>query len=52
MMIIEISSIAIQLNLKAIKNSHISVLPLDGCVSAPECMIIAPVRVVVIRRIP
>ncbi len=53
-MMIEISSIAIQLNLKVIKKSHISVLSLGGRgrLSALECMTIAAIRMAVIHRIP
>ena len=51
---IEIGSIAIQLNRKAIKNLHISVLPPDGRVrvSAPASMTDTAVRIAVINRIP
>lgn len=54
MTIIEIGSITIQLNRKAIKNLHISVLPPDGRVraSVPEYMTDAAMRMAVIRRIP
>ena len=51
---IEIGSIAMQLNRKAIKNLHISVLPPDGRVrvSAPEAMTETAIRMAVINRIP
>lgn len=51
---IEIGSIALQLNRKAIKNLHISVLPPDGRVrvSAPEKMTDTAIRTAVISRIP
>jgi predicted metal-dependent hydrolase len=54
MAMIEIGSIAMQLNRKAIKNLHISVLPPDGRVrvSAPEAMTDTAVRMAVISRIP
>lgn len=54
MVMIEIGSIAMQLNRKAIKNLHISVLPPDGRVrvSAPEAMTDTAVRMAVIGRIP
>lgn len=54
MVMIEIGSIAMQLNRKAIKNLHISVLPPDGRVrvSAPEAMTDTAVRMAVISRIP
>lgn len=54
MTIIEIGSITIQLNRKAIKNLHICVLPPDGRVraSVPEYMTDAAMRMAVIRRIP
>lgn len=54
MAMIEIGSIAMQLNRKAIKNLHISVLPPDGKVrvSAPETMTDTAVRMAVISRIP
>lgn len=54
MTIIEIGSITIQLNRKAIKNLHISVLPPDGRVraSVPEYMTDTAMRMAVIRRIP
>ncbi|MFQ1042467.1 M48 family metallopeptidase [Gilliamella sp. CG16] len=54
MTIIEIGSITIQLNRKAIKNLHISVLPPDGRVraSVPEYMTDVAMRMAVIRRIP
>ncbi|PIE42674.1 MAG: metal-dependent hydrolase, partial [Gammaproteobacteria bacterium] len=51
---IEMGSIVMQLNRKAIKNLHISVLPPDGRVriSAPEYMTETAIRMAVIRRIP
>ena len=51
---LEIGSITLQLNRKAIKNLHISVLPPDGRVrvSAPEKMTDTAVRMAVISRIP
>lgn len=51
---IEIGSITLQLNRKAIKNLHISVLPPDGRVrvSAPSAMTDTAVRMAVIGRIP
>lgn len=51
---IEIGSIVMQLNRKAIKNLHISVLPPDGRVrvSAPEAMTDTAIRMAVISRIP
>ncbi|MCX2781099.1 M48 family metallopeptidase [Microbulbifer thermotolerans] len=51
---IEIGSIAMQLNRKAIKHLHISVLPPDGRVriSAPETMTDTAIRMAVISRIP
>ncbi|EGR1308647.1 M48 family peptidase [Vibrio cholerae] len=51
---IEVGSITIQLNRKAIKNLHISVLPPDGRVrvSAPESMTETAIRMAVISRIP
>lgn len=54
MVMIEIGSIAMQLNRKAIKNLHISVLPPDGRVrvSAPESMTETAIRMAVISRIP
>lgn len=54
MTIIEIGSITIHLNRKAIKNLHISVLPPDGRVraSVPEYMTDTAIRMAVIRRIP
>lgn len=54
MPVIEIGSIAIQLNRKPIKNLHISVLPPSGLVrvSAPESMTDTAVRMAVISRIP
>ena len=54
MAMIEIGSIAIQLNRKPIKNLHISVLPPDGRVrvSAPDSMTDTAIRMAVISRIP
>jgi predicted metal-dependent hydrolase len=54
MAMIEIGSIAIQLNRKTIRNLHISVLPPDGRVrvSAPESMTDTAIRMAVISRIP
>lgn len=54
MAMIEIGSIAMQLNRKTIKNLHISVLPPDGRVrvSAPESMTETAIRMAVISRIP
>jgi len=51
---VEIGSIMMQLNRKAIKNLHISVLPPDGRVrvSAPESMTETAIRMAVISRIP
>ncbi|EGR4076411.1 M48 family metallopeptidase [Vibrio cholerae] len=51
---VEIGSITMQLNRKAIKNLHISVLPPDGRVrvSAPESMTETAIRMAVISRIP
>lgn len=51
---IEIGSISMQLNRKAIKHLHISVLPPDGRVriSAPEAMTDTAIRMAVISRIP
>lgn len=51
---VEIGSITLQLNRKAIKNLHISVLPPDGRVrvSAPESMTETTIRMAVISRIP
>lgn len=51
---IEIGSIVMQLNRKAIKNLHISVLPPDGRVrvAAPESMTNTAIRMAVISRIP
>lgn len=50
----EIGSIAMQINRKAIKHLHISVLPPDGRVrvSAPETMSDTAIRMAVISRIP
>lgn len=54
MEVIEIGSIPIQLNRKAIKNLHISVLPPDGKVrvSAPAAMTDTAIRMAVVKRIP
>tara|TARA_R110001599_G_scaffold350254_2_gene580029 strand:+ start:12507 stop:13220 length:714 start_codon:yes stop_codon:yes gene_type:complete len=54
MAMIEIGSMAMQLNRKAIKNLHISVLPPDGRVrvAAPESMTDTAIRMAVISRIP
>ncbi len=54
MTIMDIGPIAVQLNRKAIKNLHISVLPPDGRVrvSAPEAMTDTAIRTAVINRIP
>ena len=51
---IELGSMTMQLNRKAIKNLHISVLPPDGRVrvSAPEYMTETAIRMAVISRIP
>ncbi|WP_054113034.1 M48 family metallopeptidase [Marinagarivorans algicola] len=51
---VEIGAITMQLNRKAIKNLHISVLPPDGRVrvSAPESMTETAIRMAVISRIP
>jgi predicted metal-dependent hydrolase len=51
---VEIGSITMQLNRKAIKNLHISVLPPDGRVrvSAPESMTETAIRMAVISGIP
>ncbi|GAB2197875.1 M48 family metallopeptidase [Sessilibacter sp. MAH4] len=51
---VEIGSITMQLNRKAIKNLHISVLPPDGRVrvSAPESMTETAIRMAVVSRIP
>lgn len=51
---VEIASITMQLNRKAIKNLHISVLPPDGRVrvSVPQAMTDTAVRMAVISRIP
>ncbi len=50
----QIGSLSLQLNRKAIKNLHISVLPPDGRirVSAPEQMTDTAIRMAVISRIP
>ena len=54
MPLIEIGAIPIQLQRKAIKNLHISVLPPDGRVrvSAPKLMTDTAIRMAVISRIP
>ena len=54
MELLQIGSIEMQLNRKAIKNLHISVLPPDGRVriSAPERMTDTAIRMAVISRIP
>jgi predicted metal-dependent hydrolase len=51
---VQIGSLTLQLNRKAIKNLHISVLPPDGRirVSAPEQMTDTAIRMAVISRIP
>lgn len=51
---VQIGSLSLQLNRKAIKNLHISVLPPDGRirVSAPEQMTDTAIRMAVISRIP
>jgi predicted metal-dependent hydrolase len=51
---LEIGPITMQLNRKAIKNLHISVLPPDGRVrvSAPESMTETAIRMAVISRLP
>jgi predicted metal-dependent hydrolase len=50
----QIGSLSLQLNRKAIKNLHISVLPPDGRirVAAPEQMTDTAIRMAVISRIP
>ena len=50
----QIGPLTFQLNRKAIKNLHISVLPPDGLVriSAPEKMTETAIRMAVISRIP
>lgn len=54
MAIVDIGSISVQLNRKAIKNLHISVLPPDGRVrvSAPNAMTDNAIRRAVVSRIP
>lgn len=54
MPLVQIGSLSLQLNRKAIKNLHISVLPPDGRirVSAPENMTDTAIRMAVISRIP
>ena len=54
MAVLEIGSIVLELNRKAIKNLHISVLPPDGKVrvSAPLGMTETAIRMAVISRIP
>jgi predicted metal-dependent hydrolase len=51
---LQIGSLSLQLNRKAIKNLHISVLPPDGRirVSAPEQMTDTAIRMAVVSRIP
>ncbi len=51
---VQIGSLSLQLNRKAIKNLHISVLPPDGRirVSAPEHMTDTAIRMAVVSRIP
>lgn len=51
---VQIGSLSLQLNRKAIKNLHISVLPPDGRVrvSAPEQMTDIAIRMAVVSRIP
>ncbi|MCQ8105306.1 M48 family metallopeptidase [Methylomonas sp. SURF-2] len=51
---VKIGSLSLQLNRKAIKNLHISVLPPDGRirVSAPEKMTDTAIRMAVVSRIP
>ena len=51
---VEIGSLSLQLNRKAIKNLHISVLPPDGRVrvSAPEHMTETAIRTAIISRMP
>jgi predicted metal-dependent hydrolase len=51
---VQIGSLSLQLNRKAIKNLHISVLPPDGRirVSAPEQMTDTAIRMAVVSRIP
>lgn len=54
MALIQIGTVELQLNRKAIKNLHISVLPPEGRVrvSAPESMTDTAIRMAVISRIP
>lgn len=54
MPLVQIGSLSLQLNRKAIKNMHISVLPPDGRVrvSAPEHMTDTAIRMAVVGRIP
>lgn len=54
MPVVQIGSLSLQLNRKAIKNLHISVLPPDGRVrvSAPEHMTDTAIRMAVVSRIP
>ena len=54
MPLVQIGSLSLQLNRKAIKNLHISVLPPDGRirVSAPEQMTETAIRMAVVSRIP
>lgn len=54
MPVMQIGSLAVQLNRKTIKHLHISVLPPDGRVrvSAPEKMTDTAIRMAVISRIP
>lgn len=54
MPLVQIGSLSLQLNRKAIKNLHISVLPPDGRirVSAPKQMTETAIRMAVISRIP
>jgi predicted metal-dependent hydrolase len=54
MSLVQIGSLSLQLNRKAIKNLHISVLPPDGRVrvSAPEHMTDTAIRMAVVSRIP
>jgi len=54
MPLVQIGSLSLQLNRKAIKNLHISVLPPDGRirVSAPEQMTDTAIRMAVVSRIP
>ncbi|EIC30802.1 M48 family metallopeptidase [Methylomicrobium album] len=54
MPLIRIGELSLQLNRKAIKNLHISVLPPDGRVrvSAPEHMTDTAIRMAVVSRIP